>query len=63
VPTYRVTIERGVRFELDIEAAERMEVLKIITEAALHYDGQDLKETRVVAIKELKQIPVFDSLD
>ena len=61
--TYRLTIERTVRFELDVEAADRFDALQKITVTALHYDGQDSKETHVIAIKELKEVPVLNSLD
>jgi len=63
VPTYRLTIERGVRFQLDVEAADRFDALQKITVTALHYDGQDLKETRVIAIKKLEEVNVLNSLD
>jgi hypothetical protein len=53
MPTYRVTIDRAVRFQLDIEAADRLDALKKVTDTALVYDAQDLKETRVISIQEL----------
>ena len=53
MPTYRVTIDRAVRFQLDIEAADRLDAMKKVTDTALVYDAQDLKETRVISIKEL----------
>ena len=60
MPTFRLTIERTVRFQLDIEATDRMHALKILHAAALDYDDRDLKETRVIAIQELQKIPVLD---
>jgi hypothetical protein len=63
MPTYRLTIERGVRFQLDVEAADRKDALQKITVTALVYDAQDQKETRVIAIQELKEVDVLNSLD
>jgi len=48
-----VTIDRAVRFQLDIEATDRLDALKKVTDTALVYDAQDLKETRVISIQEL----------
>jgi head-tail adaptor len=59
---YRLTIERTVRFQLDIEAETRFDALQKLTTKALDYDGRDLKETRVINIRELPQ-PVFNSLN
>jgi head-tail adaptor len=53
MPTYRVTIDRAVRFQLDIEAESRLDALKKVTDTAMVYDEQDLKETRVINIQEL----------
>jgi hypothetical protein len=53
MPTYRVTIDRAVRFQLDLEADTRLDALRMVTDTALVYDAQDLKETRVISIKEL----------
>lgn len=61
--TYRMTIERGARFQLDVDAAERKDALQKLTVTALHYDGQDSKETCVIAIKELEEVNVLNSLD
>ena len=63
MPTYRMTIERTVRFQLDIEAPTRLQALRMVNDTALVYDGQDLKETRVIAIKELKEDAVLDPSD
>jgi hypothetical protein len=63
VPTYRMTIDRAVRFQLDLEAPTRLEALRMVNDTALVYDGQDLKETRVIAIKELKEVPVLHPFD
>jgi head-tail adaptor len=57
MPTYRVTIDRAVRFQLDIEAESRLDALKKVTDTAMVYDEQDLKETRVINIQELVQHP------
>ena len=61
MPTYRLTIERTVRFQLDLEATDRMDALKKVTDTALDYDDRDLKETRVINIQEL--VPVQHPLD
>ena len=53
MPTYRVTIERAVRFQLDLEADTRLDALRMVNDTALVYDAQDLKETRVISIQEL----------
>ncbi len=53
MPTYRMTIERTVRFQLDLEADSRLDALKKVTDMALDYDDRDLKETRVINIQEL----------
>ena len=55
--TYRVTIDRAVRFQLDIEADTRLDALQKVTDTAMVYDDQDLKETRVISIEELVQHP------
>ena len=61
--TYRMTIERTVRFQLDIEADSRLHALRMVNDKALMYDDRDLKETRVIAIKELEKNPVLDPFD
>lgn len=61
--TYRLTIERGVRFQLDVEAATRADALKMVTRLALYYDERDSKEARVIAVQELQQIPVLNPPD
>ena len=63
MPTYRMTIERTVRFQLDLEAPTRLDALRMVNTKALMYDDRDLKETRVIAIKELQKDNVFDPLD
>lgn len=63
MPTYRLTIDRAVRFEIDMEADSRLDALQKVMSLSLHYDGLDLKETHVAAIKELKKIHVLDSLN
>jgi hypothetical protein len=63
MPTYRLTIDRAVRFQLDIEADTRLDALRMVTDTALVYDAQDLKETRVIAIKELETQPVLHPFD
>ena len=62
MPTYRLTIERVVRFQLDLEATDRLDALAKVTTMALDYDDRDLKETRVITVQELTK-PVFNSLD
>ena len=52
MPTYRMTIERTVRFQLDVDAIDRLDALRKVTEMALDYDDRDLKETRVINIHE-----------
>lgn len=63
MPTYRMTIERTVRFQLDVEATDRLEALRMVNDKALMYDDRDLKETRVIAIKELEEVPVLNPFD
>jgi hypothetical protein len=63
MPTYRLTIDRAVRFQLDIEAPTRLDALRMVNTKALMYDDRDLKETRVIAIKELQQDHVLNPLD
>ena len=63
MPTYRLTIERTVRFQLDLEAPTRLDALRMVNDKALMYDDRDLKETRVIAIKELEKDPVLDPFD
>lgn len=58
MPTYRVTIDRAVRFQLDIEAESRLDALRKVTDTAMVYDDQDLKETRVISVQELEQVDV-----
>lgn len=60
--TYRLTIDRAVRFQLDLEADSRLDALRKVTDMALVYDEQDLKETRVISVQELKE-PVQHPLD
>ena len=62
MPTYRLTIDRTVRFQLDLEADSRLDALRKVTDMALVYDEQDLKETRVISVQELKE-PVQHPLD
>jgi hypothetical protein len=57
------TIERGARFQLDVDAADRKDALEKLTVTALHYDDRDSKETRVIAIKELEEVNVLNSPD
>ena len=52
MPTYRMTIERTVRFQLDLEADSRIDALRKVTDMAMDYDDRDLKETRVINIHE-----------
>ena len=52
MPTYRLTIERTVRFQLDLEADSRIDALRKVTDMALDYDDRDLKETRVISVQE-----------
>lgn len=54
MPTYRITIERGLRFQLDLEADSRFDALHKATTTALHYDAQDQKQTRFIAIEEIQ---------
>jgi hypothetical protein len=62
VPTYRLTIERTVRFQLDLEADSRIDALRKVTDMALDYDDRDLKETRVISVQEPTK-PVLNSFD
>jgi hypothetical protein len=58
-----MTIERTVRFQLDLEAPTRLDALRMVNDKALMYDDRDLKETRVIAIKELEEVPILHPLD
>jgi hypothetical protein len=58
-----MTIERTVRFQLDLEAPTRLDALRMVNDKALMYDDRDLKETRVIAIKELETQPVLHPFD
>jgi hypothetical protein len=62
MPMYRLSIERTVRFQLDLEATSQMDALSKITATALVYDDRDLKETCVINVRELKE-HVPDSSD
>ena len=61
MPTYRMTIDRTVRFQLDVEAPDRLDALRMVNDKALMYDDRDLKETRVSTVQEL--LPVQHSFD
>jgi hypothetical protein len=63
MPIYRMTIDRTVRFQLDVEAADRLDAMRKVNDKALMYDDRDLKETRVIAIKELEPQSLFDPFD
>jgi hypothetical protein len=63
MPTYRMTIDRTVRFQLDLEAPTRLDALRMVNDKALMYDDRDLKETRVIAIKELETQSVLHPFD
>jgi len=63
MPTYRLTLERTVRFQLDIEADTRLDALRMVNTKALVYDGLDQKETRVINIQELQEDHVLNSPD
>lgn len=58
MPNYRVTIDRAVRFQLDIEAESRLGALRKVTDTAMVYDDRDLKETRVISVQDLEQVDV-----
>jgi hypothetical protein len=62
MPTYRLTIDRAVRFQLDLEAESRLDALQKVTATAMVYDDRDLKETRVISVQELPE-PVQHSLN
>lgn len=62
MPTYRITIDRAVRFQLDLEADSRLYALQKVTDMAMVYDDLDLKETRVISVQELTK-HVQHSLD
>lgn len=54
---YRLTIDRTVRFQLDVLASSRFDALQKITATALEEDTKDHKDTYVVSIKELPDHP------
>lgn len=62
MPTYRLTIDRAVRFQLDFEADSRIDALKKVIRTALHYDALDEKKTRVISLQELEK-PILNSPD
>jgi hypothetical protein len=62
MPTYRLTIDRTVRFQLDLDAPTRLEALRMVNDKALMYDDRDLKETRVISVQELTK-PVQHPFD
>ena len=49
---YVVKIIREVEFEVLIDAPSRAEVVKMVLKTAYDYDDRDLKETKIVSIKE-----------
>jgi len=63
MPTYRMTIDRTVRFQLDVEATDRLDAMRKVNVKALMYDNKDSKETRVIAIKELQKEHVLNSFN
>lgn len=52
-----MTIDRAARFQLELEAESRLDALRKVTDTAMVYDAQDLKETRVISVQELVQHP------
>ena len=63
MPKFRLTIQRGAQFQLDLEAATRLDALKMISATAEKCDGVDKKETRVISIKEIQQASVHHSIN
>lgn len=52
---YQVTlIRRGVRFDLQLRAPSRLEVLRLVTDAARAQDAKDGEQTKIVRITELE---------
>lgn len=50
---YQITLIRnGVQFDMELRAPSRLEVLRLVTEAARVHDAQDGHETKVVRIVE-----------
>lgn len=55
---YQVTlIRRGVQFDLQLRAPSRLEVLRIVTDAARAQDAKDGEQTKIVRITELESQP------
>ena len=53
---YVVKIIREVEFEVLIDAPSRSEVVKMVLKTAYDYDDRDLKETKIVSIKQQENI-------
>lgn len=50
---YQITLIRnGVQFEMELRAPSRLEVLRVVTDAARVHDAKDGHETKVVRIIE-----------
>lgn len=55
---YQVTlIRRGVQFDLQLRAPTRLEVLRLVTDAARTQDAKDGEQTKIVRITELESQP------
>jgi hypothetical protein len=63
MPTFRFTIERPMRFQLDLDVATRMDALQIIHDVAMRYDSENESKTTIIAITEIQQTNVHDSVD
>jgi hypothetical protein len=63
MPTFRFTIERPMRFQLDLDVATRMDALQIIHDVAMRYDSENESKTTIIAITEIEQTNVHDSVD
>ena len=55
---YRITlIRRGIQFEMELRAPSRLEVLRLVTDAARAQDAKDGEQTKIVRITELESQP------
>ena len=49
---YWITISRAHHVTLTMEAASRLDIIRLVTDLALKYDAMDGKQTKIVSIHE-----------
>lgn len=52
---FRIKIIRSCEFEVDMWARSSTEAIKMVMTKALDYDDRDLKETKIVSIKQTSE--------